>query len=78
MRRVRNNLPLLLALAITVAFSSDLPLLALLKSEQTFGWWLVVGVPAAMLLFGAQIALWTFFPTTRPWSRQRARGHGGD
>lgn len=58
MKLVIANAPLLLAALLVVAFSADIPVLGPLKTESTFGWWLL-GVPIAVLvLAGAQVALW--------------------
>ena len=65
------HLPLLVAALIVVVFSSDIELFAPLKTESTFGYWLVVGVPAAALLVVAQVILWIV------WVGRRKRARAG-
>jgi hypothetical protein len=67
--RIRDNLPLVLGLAITVVFSCEAPVFRSLKTERTFGWWLVLGLPVAVLLFLGQLGLWVARPSSRPWIR---------
>ena len=69
MKKLLMNLPILVAAAITVGFSTDLSFLRPLKTEQTFGWWLVVLVPAAIILFVTQFVMWVCWPATRPLRR---------
>jgi len=72
MKRLLGNLPLILGLAIWAGFSMDLPFLAPLKTETTFGLWVAVLVPVAILLLAGQIVLWVVNPGTRPWGRSGA------
>lgn len=62
---------MIVGLLVTLSFSMDPPFLRVVKTEQTFGLWLVVLVPLAILLFALQLALWWRCSWTRPW---RTRG----
>jgi hypothetical protein len=65
--RVLLNVPLLVAAAMIAAFSTDIPMLRPLKTEFTFGYWLLL-VPAAWILLAVQVVLWVI----------RFRSSGGD
>ena len=69
MKRILLNLPLIIGLLIMVGFSADLPFLRPLKTETTFGWWVVVMVPVAVFLLITQIVLWCTVPASRPLRR---------
>ena len=66
-RKLAGNLPLIVGLLLTLSFSLDVPFLRAVKTEQTFGLWLVVLAPLAILLFVVQLVLWWRWPGTRPW-----------
>jgi len=70
-RKLVGNLPAIAGLLLSLAFSIDVPFLRSLKTEETFGLWVVVLVPLAILLFAAQLVLWWSWSWTRPW---RTRG----
>lgn len=70
MKKLLLNVPGLAALAIVIGFSVDLPFLRSLKTEQTFGVWVVILVPGAVLFVIAQLILWLAYPTSRPWRRR--------
>ena len=74
MRVFASNLAGLLGLLLVVSFSADIAPLRPLKTEQTFGLWLVVLVPLAIVLLVTQLILWWRLPRTRPWQRN----HSGD
>ena len=63
-----GNVPIFAAIAITVIFSAETPLDELLKTEQSFGFWVTLFIPLAIVLVAAQIAVWAFLPGTRPWT----------
>jgi hypothetical protein len=65
------------ALSITLAFSVDLPPLRALKTEQTFGLWVVFAAPLALGLAAVQIALWWRCPGARPWPKRSGSSPGG-
>ena len=65
---VLGNLPIIAAIAITVLFSTETPIDEFLKTEQSFGVWVTVLIPLAILLLLAQIAVWALRPRTRPWT----------
>ena len=67
------NLPLITSLVIIVGFSADLPLLEPLKTEATFGLWVVVLAPLAVLLLVTQVALWIRVPSARPLRQRRTQ-----
>jgi hypothetical protein len=69
-RLVVRHLPLLAAAAIVVVGSADIPAFQALKTESSYGLWVVVLIPAAVLLFLAQVAVWV-------WSLRRGRGTPG-
>ncbi|MEZ5064306.1 MAG: hypothetical protein R3B81_06195 [bacterium] len=69
MRMILTNLPGLLGLLLAISFSADIAPLRPLKTEQTFGLWLVVLVPLAIVLLATQLILWWRLPRTRPWRR---------
>ena len=71
MKKILLNLPLITSLLITVGFSADLAFLAPLKTETTFGLWVVVLVPLAVLLGIAQVVLWLCLPAARPLGRTK-------
>ena len=52
------HLPGLAALLIAVAFSAEWEVLRPLKTEHTFGWWVVVLAPAAVILAVVQVGIW--------------------
>jgi hypothetical protein len=52
------HLPGLTALLITVMFSAEWEVFRPLKTEQTFGWWVLVLVPAAVILGLVQVGIW--------------------
>jgi len=70
-RRLLDNLPLILVLGIMAAFSPDVSILAPLKTETSYGVWVVILVPAMVALLVLQIVLWIVSPRTRPWGRIR-------
>ena len=67
MRKVLSNLPLIIGFAIMIIFTWDAPFLRFLKTEQTFGYWVVVLVPAAVVLLVSQLVVWGLWSWTRPW-----------
>lgn len=69
MRRLAGNLPLIGGLLLTISFSADVPFLRALKTEDTFGVWLVVLLPLAILLLAVQPVVWWCWRWTRPWSK---------
>jgi hypothetical protein len=71
MKKLVGNLPLVVSAAIMVAFSVDAPLTRALKTEATFGLWVAVLVPAAVVLLVVQILLWVRWPWIRPIGRAR-------
>jgi hypothetical protein len=71
MIRLLGNLPLVLGLGIMTVFSLDVPILAPLKTETSYGVWVVILVPAAVTLLVLQLVLWIVSPRTRPWGRIR-------
>jgi len=54
-----------------VAWVWYLAFLAPLKTETTFGLWVVVLVPLAVLLGIAQVVLWLCLPAARPLGRTK-------
>lgn len=73
MRKLAANLPVIVGLLVTVSFSADVPFLRALKTESTFGVWLVVLLPVAILLLISQLLLWWAWPRTRPWRTSSQR-----
>ena len=71
MRKLAGNLPLLLGLLLAAAYSLDVPFLRPLKTEETFGVWLLIVAPLAVLLVLLQLVLWAYCAPLMPW---RARG----
>lgn len=76
MRKLAGNLPFLAGLPLALAYSMDVPFLRAVKTEQTFGLWLVVLAPLAVLLLVLQLVLWWFRPGTRFWPAGRGRPGG--
>jgi len=72
MRKLLGNLPLLVGLALMIVFSVDTPGLRQLKTESTYGLWVVVLVPVAIALLLVQVVLWVRWPGTRPLRRRQA------
>lgn len=70
-KRLLGNLPLILGLSIAIGFSLDIPLLRFMKTEGTYGIWVVVLAPAAVLLLLTQVILWFVCPWTRLVRRSR-------
>ena len=52
------HLPLSIAVAVMVVFSTDIEAFRPLKTEHTYGLWVVVLVPIAVFALLAQIAIW--------------------
>jgi len=69
MRKLLGNLPVILGAALVIAFSADLPALRPLKTETSYGLWVVVLVPAAIALLLVQVVLWVRLPGTRLFRR---------
>ncbi len=64
-RLVLLHLPILVALSITIVFSSDSALFAPLKTERAFAWCVVVFFPLAAVLSLVQLGIWLV------WARRR-------
>ena len=76
-RLLALHAPLLTAALLAFVFSADLPLFRPLKTEATYGLWVVVLVPLAILLFIVQVFLWVM--RYRWWSQPgelRDSSHG--
>jgi hypothetical protein len=68
------HLPIIVSALITVTFSLDAPFLGALKTERTFGWWLVLLVPLAIILGLSQVAVWAVLLTRRMGRKDYHRG----
>ena len=70
-KKLLLNLPVMIALLITVVFSVDAPLFRPLKTEMMFAWMVVVLIPLAVVLFLVQAVLWCTVPASRPLPRRK-------
>ncbi len=68
-RLVLLHLPILVALSITIVFSSESALFRPLRTERTFAWCVVVFFPLAALLSLVQLGIWLVW--ARRWLAAR-------
>lgn len=71
--RLRLFLPGLITTVILTAGSWDAPFLRPLRTELTYGWWVVVLYPLAALLALTQVVLWIGWIVARLHRAHHAR-----
>ena len=59
------HFPLLVTLSIAFVASTDLALFRGLKTEDTYGWWVVVLMPIGAVMALTQVVLWLAWLTGR-------------
>jgi len=68
----RFFLPGILAAILLIAGTGDLPLLQSLRTESTYGWWVVVLYPLTAVLAATQIVLCARWALRTLWMRRRS------